>query len=972
MMKKKRALAAVIFLFVGLSTYAQVKPSVASTENDELILKLQTAGSAAEVSETLAAHKPLITSSAWARVVAEGRRSYEKSEYDQSELLMRAAKQIAEELNDAARVAASLGFLGEVYLFKGEPSKAIEILLQSEGMLRGLRTQQYSISVFKDLALAYRDKGDFQTALSYAEQTRKLAEEINDREGTAWADFLFGNINYLQTKYDEALKALEKSGHLLTTEVKNETLRADVLSHIAAIYLYRGNKKETYRLLEECLSIAQRLDQPKRISRFLKDIGGLYYFQGDFATAFRYYNQSLQLAEKFKERRLASNTLYNMGFIANEQGQHEEALAYLQRALRLKQELEDRDGTLTVEEELAATYMSLGRYDLAQENLDRSLTNADEQTAYHRSVSLYYLGKLYLLKGDYERAISYLHHAAQIGIEQQRLDLIDPPLVKECRAYYLQKQYEKARQTLAQQIKQTEWRRELIVGGEVEKALFFETSIEPYQLMVDVLLAQNKQFDALTYADQARGRVLRDVLLGGRADILRSLTPTEIQTEERLNAELVSLNIKLSKENAQSNPLPARLANLDSQLEQARLAYEALTMSLYAKYQKSRSTHLIDNPLTADDLRVLVSDTNSAVLEYDVTEDRTWLFVLTKDDTGRVVLQTYPINLGKRAIEQMVQRFRLLVTSRDQEYAEPAQQLYQALIGPAEQQLASKTSIGIVPNAALWALPFQALQSPKNGRFMIEDHSLYYTPSLTVMRELINKRKASGNKSMLAGTLLAVGDPLRRLEEVSLERDDKLGKLPHAQEEIGSIINSYGARRSTSLTGRVAGERAIKVAAPSQRVLHFAAHTVLDNYRPMYSRILLAAPTVEDAEDGQLEAREIMNMHLEAELVVLSSCQTALGRVGEGEGVIGMAWAFGVAGVPTTVATQWGVESESTATLMTEFYQRLLPRSESDHRQTKAEALQAAQLVLLNTKKYRHPFYWAPFVMIGDGPSPNF
>jgi CHAT domain-containing protein len=140
----------------------------------------------------------------------------------------------------------------------------------------------------------------------------------------------------------------------------------------------------------------------------------------------------------------------------------------------------------------------------------------------------------------------------------------------------------------------------------------------------------------------------------------------------------------------------------------------------------------------------------------------------------------------------------------------------------------------------------------------------------------------------------------------------------------------------------------------------------------MYSRILLAAPTLDDTEDGQLEAREIMNMHLVAELAVLSSCQTALGRVGEGEGVIGMAWAFGVAGVPTTVATQWGVESESTANLMTEFYQRLLPRSKSDRRQTKAEALQAAQLVLLNTKKYRHPFYWAPFVMIGDGPSSNF
>jgi len=137
-MKMNLALAVIILLSIGLSVRAQLKPSNASTSEDELILNLQTARTAAQVSEILAAHKSLITLSAWARVVAEGRRRYEKSEYDQSELLMGAAKEIAEQLSDVGRVAASIGFLGEVCLFKGEPSKAIEILLQSEGMLHGV------------------------------------------------------------------------------------------------------------------------------------------------------------------------------------------------------------------------------------------------------------------------------------------------------------------------------------------------------------------------------------------------------------------------------------------------------------------------------------------------------------------------------------------------------------------------------------------------------------------------------------------------------------------------------------------------------------------------------------------------------------------------------------------------------------------------------------------------------------------
>ena len=173
-------LVAAIVLFMGISAPAQIEPSRASTDENEFLISLQSAKTVAEVNEVLVAHKSLITSKVWGRVVAEARQSYEKSEYEQSELLMRAAKQIAEQLNDEARVAASIGFLGEVYLFKGEPSKAIEILLESERMLPGLRAQQYSIALFKDLALAYRDKGDFQTALSYAEQTRHLSEEIND------------------------------------------------------------------------------------------------------------------------------------------------------------------------------------------------------------------------------------------------------------------------------------------------------------------------------------------------------------------------------------------------------------------------------------------------------------------------------------------------------------------------------------------------------------------------------------------------------------------------------------------------------------------------------------------------------------------------------------------------------------------------------------------------------------------------
>jgi CHAT domain-containing protein len=146
-------------------------------------------------------------------------------------------------------------------------------------------------------------------------------------------------------------------------------------------------------------------------------------------------------------------------------------------------------------------------------------------------------------------------------------------------------------------------------------------------------------------------------------------------------------------------------------------------------------------------------------------------------------------------------------------------------------------------------------------------------------------------------------------------------------------------------------------------VLHFATHGLLDNRNPLFSYLTLAQTAGDKNEDGLLEAREIINMDLHAKLAVLSACQTARGRVGAGEGVIGMSWALFVAGVPTTVASQWNVDSASTTSLMIDFHRRLTTRP----REAKAEALRQAALGLLKSERYRHPFYWAGFVMIGDG-----
>ena len=156
--------------------------------------------------------------------------------------------------------------------------------------------------------------------------------------------------------------------------------------------------------------------------------------------------------------------------------------------------------------------------------------------------------------------------------------------------------------------------------------------------------------------------------------------------------------------------------------------------------------------------------------------------------------------------------------------------------------------------------------------------------------------------------------------------------------------------------------------AGSYRILHLATHAILNDTSPMYSHVLLSQGGTDSNEDGLLEAWEVMKLNLQADMVVLSACETARGRIGAGEGVIGLTWALFVAGAPATVVSQWKVESASTTELMVEFHRQLqAKRQDGKPRATKAEALRQAAIKLLRRKQSQHPFYWAAFVVVGDG-----
>jgi CHAT domain-containing protein len=475
----------------------------------------------------------------------------------------------------------------------------------------------------------------------------------------------------------------------------------------------------------------------------------------------------------------------------------------------------------------------------------------------------------------------------------------------------------------------------------------------------------------LIFAERAKSRALLDVFRTGRVNVTKAMTGLEQEQERKLNGQLVALNTQISRETARPQPDQARLTELKAQLQKARLDFEAFQTSLYATHQELRAQRGDAQPLRLEEAAALLPGTSSALLEYVVDDDQTNLFAITKAvDQTEAEVQVFTIPIKRAELAKQIESFRGQLAGRDLGFRASAHKLYDLLLKPAQALLSGKSNLVIVPDGKLWDLPFQALLN-RDGRFMIQNSSISYAPSLTVLREI--KARRDRRKAGPSGpALLALGNPALGKETIAraalAARDEKLSPLPEAELEVKSLRQLYGVSRSKVYIGAEAREDRVKTEAGQAGILHFATHGVLNNASPMYSHLVLAQGDTN--EDGLLEAWELMRLDLKADLAVLSACETARGRFGEGEGVIGLTWAMFIAGVPSTVVSQWKVESASARDLMLNFHRQLLaPHASAKQKATKAEALRQAALTLMKNPETGHPFYWAGFVLVGDGNS---
>jgi CHAT domain-containing protein/tetratricopeptide (TPR) repeat protein len=835
-----------------------------------------------------------------------------------------------------------------------------------------------------------RGRGDYKQALEYYDRCLNLAEELGDKVSIGDALTSIGIIRGLQSDYVGALAHFQRSLQI-REEIGDKLNIARELSNIGNIYVSQGDRVRALENFQRSLKLADEAGNRAGASATLNSIGSLYYAQGNYPQALEYFHQSLKTKQEIGDKLGVGRALNNIGIIYSLQGQYAQALDYLQQTAKIKEELGDHAGTVEVLHNIGGVYLTQGDYTQALAYEQKVLKPAEE-LGNHELIGdiLQNISDCYLRLGQYQTANEYANRASALASQFGIPEVLWNSRTIAGKAHLALNQPQLARQDFLDSIATIEKLRGQVAGGEQEQQRFFENKVVPYQAMVELLLAQNDPAQALSYAERAKGRVLLDVLSSGRADINKAMTTAELTQDRTMTAEIASLNSQLARLKAQSKPNETQLAELKTQLDKTRLEYEAFQSSLYAAHPELKVQRGQTPLLTPDEAATLLPDNQSAILEYVVTEDKAYLFVLRKSASTGVGnkapadLTVHTLNINRTDLAKLAESFRQQVGERDLTVKQPARQLYELLVKPAETELRAVRKLCIVPDGVLWDVPFQALHQGERG-YLLEQYALSYAPSLSVLREMGRRATAlrtahrrptvapvpaAGARTNAQPELLALGNPNLSGETVAkvrfTRRDEPLNPLPDAEKEVKALGRLYGPGSSSVLIGAQAREATVKAEARKYVILHFATHAVLDDRNPLYSRIILSRSEGDAQEDGLLEAWEIMKLDLNAELAVLSACQTARGRVAAGEGVIGMSWALFVAGSPAAVVSQWKVDSARSSELMIEFHRNLLQkRGAGKTALSKSEALRQAALKLLHGP-YNHPAYWAGFILIGD------
>lgn len=735
-------------------------------------------------------------------------------------------------------------------LERRKPADVRELAFFLEGLAREHRDYVLLAKALNRIGLTYFDERQPALSEPYDREALEISRFLGEDEMIAAHLLAVGIGASTRGETGEARELLREALEL----TKRERTAALVHNSLAIAERKAGNLAASTAEFEAALALFEQLGEEAAIAGVRNNLGNTAQQLGDLDLAARWFEEALDLATRSKSESIRSYALNNLSVIATRRNRLDEAQRWLEQSLAIKERLGDRSGIVSAYLNLGEVARRKGRFVDAFRLGLRARVLAAAIGA--RAPVAEAEGNLALAALENATPHVALHFADRaIAVSRGNLPVVQvtAATVRGDALVALGRRVE-AREAYAEGIAAVESQRQQAGGSQQQRTFFLESRLHPYLAMAD-LLAESEPAEALRYAEEAKARVLRDLLQRDGA---------------------------------------------------APGAREALPPGTVA-------------------------------IEFVVTSRRTLAFVVTAKG-----VQMRTVALGADELAKEVKALRQSVAQRDLGFDAASARLFQRLLGGVWPLAKSAETLVFVPDGPLWELPFQALRTTDG--YLVEKLPIVYAPSLATFAEM---RASAARHRGSPRTLLAFGDPPASSGAVP---------LPEASRQIESIAKLYG-RRSRVFLGAAASESRLRAEIAGARVVQLATHGILNDRNPLYSHLRFASG---GGEDGTLEAREIAQLRLESELVVLSSCDSGRGTVREGEGVIGMAWAFFVAGCPSTVVSQWSVDSTSTADAMVRFHEELQKGA------SKSSALRQAALHLLRNPRFRHPFYWAGFIVIGD------
>jgi len=921
-------------------------------------------------------------------------------------------------VGDLAEQARTLYAMGRLSAMLWDVGKVLDYYHEAQSLWHqaGGHEAEEAVALFKlgqfTLGVGRSDQTLTREALGYLRDSLRLTRKIGELEGQVAVLKLMAEAHQAQGEFHKAIGFYEQ---MLAPELTsaNEALESEALLHIAKNYERLQEFDFALSFYARVLSRAQGRGDKELEAIVLYNVGSVHQLLGNYEEAVRHVSDALAVAEGAGHRQLVGMSLNGLAVAHYSSGDARKALHFYSLSLDLRRKLKDRRGEVATLRNMSMIYVETQEWDKARECFDKCLeiSRAEKDRAGEAN-TLAYIGEIAFRSGRLEQARGLLESALEIQ-QNELKDLSGMSRTLTYLAYTCRGlgDLEGARSDIEAALQIAESLRSRVYNPEW-RASVLATSGNIYEFYVDLLAESGETGAAFEASEQGRARSLLDLLAEAGADIRQAVDPTLLERERELR-QAISAG---EQQHARASGAGAPEAQL-SRVEDALAGWRAELQLVQSQIRASSPHYAVltqPRPPSLDEIQSLL-DADTLLLEYALGHTRSHLWVVSNDAVSHHSLPP------RQEIEGMARRFNELLTARnvgpaagattietarrkkavieeaDQQLPDAAMSLSRAVFKGAEAVLGAAKRLLVVADGALQYIPFAALTNPAaedaGGRPLVADHEIVYLPSastLAALRGMSSRPSAPRSVAIFADPVFEISDPRAGEHRPARGEAARAGAGPFAgspsaaviarsAEEAGfgggKFVQLHGSRDEAeaifSLIGEGGGLLAVGFEASREtlarhdltqyRIIHFATHGVVNSVHPELSGIVLSMVDERgEPQNGYLRLHDIYNLRLSADLVVLSACQTALGKEVRGEGLVGLTRGFMYAGAPRVLATLWEVHDLATAKLMETFYEGV--------RQNRppAAALRDAQLKLMGHKLWKAPYYWAAFVTQGE------